>query len=113
MTEPADTDTTDNTQDIHQSLLDAIEWIAGHHGNQFSPESALRGLPLENGHLTVAHLENAFENIGLTARIVKKRPIDVPLIVCPFMVFFEGGDVGIVTGRRGKRGRYSVVIAGH
>jgi ATP-binding cassette subfamily C protein LapB len=101
------------SQDIHDALLAAIEWIAQHHGNQFSPQAAMRGLPLDDGRLSVAHLESAFENVGLNARIVKKKPSDVPLIVCPFLAFFEGGDVGIVTGRRGNRGKFAVQLAGH
>ncbi|MEP1208254.1 MAG: type I secretion system permease/ATPase [Rhizobiaceae bacterium] len=102
-----------SSHDIHDALLSAIEWVSDYHGRPFSPEVAVRGLPLVNGHLSVANLEGAFANVGLGARVVRKKPSNVPLIVCPFLVFFEGGDVGIVTGRRGRRGKYQVIIAGH
>jgi ATP-binding cassette subfamily C protein LapB len=101
------------SSEIHNSLLEAMEWIAVHHGRRFSRDVALGGLPLGNGLMTIAHVERAFDNIGLSARIVEKSPVEVPLIVCPFLVFFEGGDVGIVTGRRGKRGKFQLVLAGH
>ena len=103
----------DASDDVHEALLAAVAWIANHHNIEFSPEAALRGLPLSNGQLTLELLEPAFQNLGLSARLVKKSPIHVPQIVCPFLVFFEGGDVGIVKGRAGKRGKYSVVLAGH
>ena len=93
--------------------MEAMEWIAVHHGRRFSRDVALGGLPLGNGLMTIAHVERAFDNIGLSARIVEKSPVDVPLIVYPFLVFFEGGDVGIISGRRGKRGKFQLVLAGH
>lgn len=104
---------TDDTQDVHEALLSAIEWISTHHEISFSADVTLRGLPLDDGKLTLGLLEPAFANLGLSARIIKKSATDVPLIVCPFLVFFEGGDVGIVTGRRSKRGKYRVTLAGH
>ncbi|MEP0944202.1 MAG: type I secretion system permease/ATPase [Rhizobiaceae bacterium] len=115
MTELVDIDTNEEGLDRkahHQSLLAAIEWIAEQHQRQFSGATTLSGLPIQDGCLTVANIEGAFENLGLSARIVRKSPVNVPLIVCPFMVFFEGGDVGIVTGRRGKRGKFKVIVGG-
>ena len=112
MNEPAKPATQDEdagSADIHNALLDSIEWIARHHGLNFSPEVALHGVPLVDGRMTIAQLETAFGNVGLSSRIVRKSPSDVPLIVCPYLVFFAGGDVGIVTGRRGKRGKFDVV----
>ncbi|NKB51244.1 MAG: type I secretion system permease/ATPase [Rhizobiaceae bacterium] len=107
--------TSENTSshDIHDALLNAIEWISKHHDIAFSADVALRGLPLDEGRLTLGLLERSFDNVGLSARLVEKSPTDVPLIVCPFLVFFEGGDVGIVTGRRGARGKFRVTLAGH
>lgn len=96
-----------------ESLLDAISLIADHHGLQYSQSVVLSGLPLHDGHLNLSHVEAAFENVGLSARVIKKSPSEVPLIVCPFLVFFKGGDIGVVYGRRGKRGKYLVQLAGH
>jgi len=95
------------------SLLDAIALIADHHGMQFSESVVMNGLPHNDGRLNLSHVEAAFENVGLSARIISKSPSEVPLIVCPFLVFFKGGDIGVVYGRRGKRGKYLVQIAGH
>ena len=95
------------------SLLDAIALIAAHHGMQFSESVVMNGLPHNDGRLNLSHVEAAFENVGLSARIISKSPSEVPLIVCPFLVFFKGGDIGVVYGRRGKRGKYLVQIAGH
>ncbi|MCJ8310852.1 MAG: hypothetical protein HRU27_17865, partial [Rhizobiaceae bacterium] len=96
----------------HQSLLSAIARIAEHHQRQFSEATTLSGIPLSDGCLTAPNLEQAFDNLGLSARLVRKSPVNVPLIVCPFMVFFIGGDVGVVTGRRGRRGKFQVIVGG-
>ena len=96
----------------HQSLLSAIERIAEHHQRQFSEATTLSGIPLSDGCLAAPNLEQAFDNLGLSARLVRKSPVNVPLIVCPFMVFFIGGDVGVVTGRRGRRGKFKVIVGG-
>ena len=100
-----------DSSDIHDSLLCAIEWISEHHGLIFSADVALHGAALVDGKMTIAQLELAFKNVGLSARFIQKSPADVPLIVCPFLIFFAGGDVGIVTGRQGKRGKFNVVLA--
>ena len=94
----------DASDDVHEALLAAVAWIANHHNIEFSPEAALRGLPLSNGQLTLELLEPAFQNLGLSARLVKKSPIHVPQIVCQFLVFFEGGDVGIGVRRDAEGG---------
>jgi len=95
------------------SLLDAVEAIALHHNLPFSRASAVSGLPVGDGGLAISQLEGAFANIGLAARVVKKRPSEVPLIVAPFLVVFKGGDIGIVHGKRGPLGKYSLEMAGH
>lgn len=110
-------DMTDDTQLAdrrahHSSLVAAIEWVARHHQMQFSEATALSGLPLADNLLTIANIEGAFSNLGLEARVVQKCPTKVPLIVCPFLAFFKTGEVGVVTGRRGKRGKFSVMMEG-
>ncbi|MEL6967442.1 MAG: type I secretion system permease/ATPase, partial [Pseudomonadota bacterium] len=98
---------------LDSPFLDAVEALARHHNLPCSRAAVLAGLPLEEGRIKPSQFEAAFANIGLAARLVKKPVSDVPLIVCPFLVVFKGGDFGIVHRRRGKRGKFSVEIAGH
>ncbi|MEL6735476.1 MAG: type I secretion system permease/ATPase [Pseudomonadota bacterium] len=111
---PDEPNRTPTHQDIRSSpLLQAVEVIARHHNLPFSQASALTGLPLGESGLGITHLEAAFANVGLAARVVKKRASEVPLIVCPFLVVFKGGDIGIVHGKRGMTGKYLLEMAGH
>ena len=39
--------------DVHDPLLAALEYLAGHHGRPFSAAAVRQGLPLQGGLLTL------------------------------------------------------------
>ena len=92
-------------------LLGALEQIAAHHSLPFSENVAKIGIAPSGPHLALSELEAAARNLKLNARIYERAPSDVPAIVCPYLVFFKNGDVGIVEERTGRR-RFKVSVAG-
>ncbi|MDQ2705689.1 MAG: ABC transporter transmembrane domain-containing protein, partial [Pseudomonadota bacterium] len=98
--------------DVHDPLLAALEYLAGHHGKPFSKAAVLQGLPLEGGLLTLDLFARGAERLGLEARIVNRRPSEVSGLVCPFIVLLKSGDAAIVTEKRHRARTAPVIVPG-
>ena len=98
--------------DVHDPLLAALEYLAGHHGRPFSAAAVLQGLPLQGGLLTLDLFARGAERLGFEARIVDRRPSEVSGLVCPFIVPLKSGDVAIVLEKRHRSRKVSVVVPG-
>ncbi len=72
------------------AYVDALLYLARHHGRAVTRDAILSGLPLDNGErLTAALLERAALNAGLEA-IAIARPLDeIPALVLPAIVIVE------------------------
>ena len=97
---------------VHDPLLAALEFLAGHHDKSFSRAAVLQGLPLEGGLLPIGLFARAAERLGFDAKIVDRRPSEVSGLVCPFVVPLKSGDVAIVVEKRHRARSAKVVIPG-
>ena len=93
-------------------LMRALEFIANHHALPFSPDVALQGIPTADGKINLSTFEDAAERLGLTSRILERQPSQVPEIVCPYIVLFKNGDVGVVTDKGSGLRRLTVLLPG-
>lgn len=109
----ADGEETDRQEALARQddpLLAALDHVARRMGLPFSPGSALAGLPLRDGRLTVDLFPRAAARAGLAVRLVRRKPSKVPSMVVPFIVLFANGDAGVVTEKAQGRGRAKVVF---
>lgn len=86
-------------------LLACLEFIARGYGKPVSRASAVAGLPLRRGRLTVDLVPRAAARLGLDVRLVERDLADVPGLVVPFIVLFRNGDACVVVGKRRRRVR--------
>ncbi|MEM8750512.1 MAG: type I secretion system permease/ATPase [Pseudomonadota bacterium] len=105
------------TRDEHRSgissgLMIALEQLSIHHGLPYSHAVALNGVAMNEARMSYSDFERACSNLGLASKIVKKRPSQVPGLVCPFVVFLKSGDVGLVLSRSTGSKKVSLQIAG-
>ena len=98
--------------EIHDPLLAALEYLAGHHGLPFSKSAVLRGLPLRDGVLTLDLFVRAADRLGFDAKIVERKPSQVSGLVCPFIILLKSGDVGILLEKRQGVRKVPVVVPG-
>jgi ATP-binding cassette subfamily C protein LapB len=108
----ADIDGTEPDIQPHDPLLAALEYLAQHHGRPFSKAAVLQGLPLRAGRLTLDMFARGAERLGFEAKPVQQKPSSVSGLVCPFIFLLRSGEVGIVTERRQKARRVSVIFPG-
>jgi ATP-binding cassette, subfamily C, bacterial LapB len=80
-----------NDESSVDTLLQALLFIAAHHGRAVSSEVALAGLPLEGKHLTPALFTRAARNAGLECEIVQRDMREISPIVLPSIVFSRAG----------------------
>jgi len=62
--------------------------------------------------LTLPHFVGACENLGLSAKTIRRKPSSVPSIVRPFVVLFKSGDVGLVVDKKPGSNKLFVRMAG-
>lgn len=93
-------------------LLAALEFVCALIGKPFSRNAALHGLPLPAGTLTVGLFPRSAAQLDLDALVVSRRPSQVPGLVCPFIVLFKSGDVGVVTEKAGRGRKLRVAVPG-
>ena len=98
--------------DVHDPLLAALEYLAGHHQKPFSKAAVLQGLPLTNGLLTLDLFARGAERLGFEAKIVSRRPSEVSGLVCPFIVLLKSGDAAIVLEKHYRSRKVPVIVPG-
>jgi ATP-binding cassette subfamily C protein LapB len=98
--------------DVHDPLLAALEYLAGHHGKPFSKAAVLQGLPLQGGLLTLDLFARGAERLGFEAKIVNRRPSEVSGLVCPFIVLLKSGDAAVVIEKRHRARTVPVIVPG-
>jgi ATP-binding cassette subfamily C protein LapB len=101
-----------DTFDVHDPLLAALEYLAGHHGKPFSKAAVLQGLPLADGLLTLDLFARGAERLGFEAKIVNRRPSEVSGLVCPYIVPLKSGDAAVVIEKRHRARSVPVIVPG-
>ncbi|MCX7303596.1 MAG: type I secretion system permease/ATPase [Hyphomicrobiales bacterium] len=97
---------------VHDPMLAALEFLAGHHDKSFSKAAVLQGLPLEGGLLPIGLFARAAERLGFDAKVVERRPSEVSGLVCPFVVPLKSGDVAVVVEKRHRARSARVIVPG-
>lgn len=101
-----------SSRQVHDPLLAALEYLAGHHGRPFSKAAVLQGLPLRNGILTLDLFARGAGHLGFEAKIVERKPSEVSGLVCPFIILLKSGDVALVLEKRQGARKVSVITPG-
>jgi ATP-binding cassette subfamily C protein LapB len=91
------------------ALLDCLLWLARHFHERASAEALVAGLPLESHRLTPALFARAAARAGLSARLVQRKPDDIPERVLPAILLLDQGEACILL-RRGDDGTLLVVL---
>ncbi|SCB30217.1 type I secretion system permease/ATPase [Cupriavidus alkaliphilus] len=91
------------------ALLDCLLWLARHFHQPASAEALVAGLPLEGHRLTPALCARAAARAGLCARLVRRRPDEIPDRVLPAMLLLDQGEACILV-RRAEEGMLVVVL---
>ncbi|ULX51812.1 ABC transporter [Cupriavidus taiwanensis] len=91
------------------ALLDCLLWLARHFHQPASAEALVAGLPLEGHRLTPALCARAAARAGLCARLVRRKPDEIPDRVLPAMLLLDQGDACILV-RRAEAGMLVVVL---
>jgi len=80
-------------------LADALIFLAAHHGRALSREALVAGLPIIDGHLSVALFDRAARRAGLEAEPVKRALADIPALVLPAVLVMRDGSTRIMLER--------------
>jgi ATP-binding cassette, subfamily C, bacterial LapB len=80
------------------TLLDALILIARMHGQGLTHDSALSGLPLEDGRLTPSMVGRAAARAGMTSRIVTRGPHALKDDLLPAILLLEDDEAWILVG---------------
>lgn len=94
------------------SLLDALEVVAALHRKPFSRAAVLAGLPLEDGCLDLKNFPDAASRLGLEARLVQRKPSQIPGLVCPYVALCNDGSALVVTRRNARRRQFEILVPG-
>ena len=80
------------------TLLDSLILIARMHGQRLTHDSALSGLPLEDGRLTPSMVGRAAARAGMTTRIVTRGPHALKDELLPAILLLEDEEAWILVG---------------
>lgn len=86
-----------DAQDHGGSLVDCLETLCRYHDREFSRETLLSGLPLENGLLTPSGFSRAAKRIGFKTKIVHKPLCDLNTALLPAVLILKGNKACVIT----------------
>jgi ATP-binding cassette subfamily C protein LapB len=86
-------------------LADSLMFLAAHHGRAITREALLSGLPILDGHLTVALYERAARRAGLDTEAMQRDLSDIPPLVLPAVLIMKDGTTLILLGVKGESAR--------
>lgn len=95
------------------ALLQAIVWLAKHHGRERSPESLLNGIPLD-GLLGPDQAVRVMRDAGFNAGLIQRKIGDIHNLLLPAVLLLKNGDACIIIKRDDAKGAasYDVVMPG-
>jgi ATP-binding cassette subfamily C protein LapB len=97
---------TDSRQD---PLLDALVVVARLLARPVSAETLRAGLPLVDHRLTVELFPRAAHRAGLSAKLVRRRLDQLPVLLLPAVLLLEDGGTCILTSRDADAGTCTVI----
>ncbi len=84
--------------DGRNSLLECLMIVARAHGRPMNRISAVAGLPLEDGQLTLSLLARAAKRANLTSNIVKRELGQLETALFPVILLLEEGNACVLLG---------------
>ena len=72
-------------------LSSSLVFLASYHGRAVSREALLGGLPIVDGHLSVALYERAARRAGLQTEAVRRDLTEIPSLVLPTVLIMKNG----------------------
>jgi ATP-binding cassette subfamily C protein LapB len=91
-------------------LVDSLIFLAAHHGRAMTREALLGGLPIVDGHLTVALYGRAAQRAGLETEAVNRDILDIPALVLPAVLIMKNGGTLILLGFDGSNRSARVLV---
>ena len=79
------------------SLVDCLEILCRYHDREFSRETLLSGLPLEDGLLTPSGFSRAAKRIGFKTKVVRKALCDLNVALLPAVLILQGNEACVIT----------------
>jgi ATP-binding cassette subfamily C protein LapB len=102
---------SEGTDDTDDPLLACLAFLARSHGLPFSRSAVVGHLPIGGaGRLSAELFPRAAARLGLKARVLARRPSQVPGVLVPYIVLFRTGEAGIVVRKPAGKRRLSIVF---
>ena len=79
-------------------LLQCLLALCRFHGNASTAEAVMGGLPVDSGQLTPALFERAASRVGLTSRIVYRKPDEIEPALLPAVLMLENERACLLMG---------------
>lgn len=94
---------------VHDPLLECLGIVSRLHEREFSAESAIAGLPLEDGRLTPSLLTRAAELSGFSARIRQIQLAKIGKMVLPVILILKDNNACVLQGA--KKDTYEIILS--
>ncbi|MBB1471206.1 type I secretion system permease/ATPase, partial [Pseudoalteromonas sp. SG41-5] len=78
-------------------LVDCLAILCHYHDREFSRETLLNGLPLEQGNLTPSGFSRAAKRIGFKTKVVNKQLIKINTALLPAILLLENNQACVIT----------------
>ncbi|HEX9180928.1 MAG TPA: type I secretion system permease/ATPase [Burkholderiales bacterium] len=86
-------------QEVRDTLLECLVWLARYHQRPYSADALCAGLPLPENRLTPALFLRAAERAGLSARVTKRSLEGIPALVLPAVLLLQDGRACVLVAR--------------
>ncbi|MFK3872220.1 type I secretion system permease/ATPase [Pseudoalteromonas rhizosphaerae] len=78
-------------------LVDCLAILCHYHDREFSRETLLNGLPLEQGNLTPSGFSRAAKRIGFKTKVVNKQLLQINTALLPAILLLENNQACVIT----------------
>ena len=78
-------------------LVDCLAILCNYHDREFSRETLLNGLPLEQGNLTPSGFSRAAKRIGFKTKVVNKQLLKINTALLPAILLLENNQACVIT----------------
>lgn len=78
-------------------LVDCLAILCHYHDREFSRETLLNGLPLEQGNLTPSGFSRAAKRIGFKTKVVNKQLTKINTALLPAILLLENNQACVIT----------------
>ena len=90
-------------------LVDCLAILCHYHDREFSRETLLNGLPLEQGNLTPSGFSRAAKRIGFKTKIVNKALAKINTALLPAILLLEDNQACIITALDNEADQVEVI----